>query len=116
MSIESIAVEAAKSWLELVDSERYAESWDKSAKYFQDAIAKEQWCSSLNAVRNPLGQKLSRNVQSKQYQTSLPGVPDGEYVVIQFNTSFEHKSSAVETVTSMKDVNGKWSVSGYYIN
>ncbi|NJK54603.1 MAG: DUF4019 domain-containing protein [Pleurocapsa sp. SU_5_0] len=115
MSSENIAVQAAKSWLELVDSKKYAESWDKSAKYFQATISKEQWCSSLSALRNPLGQKLSRNVQSKQYQTSLPGVPDGEYVVIQFNTSFQYKSSAVETVTPMKDVSGKWSVSGYYI-
>ncbi len=116
MSAENTAVEAAKLWLELVDSKKYAESWDRAAKYFQDAISKEQWCSSLNSVRNPLGQKLSRNVQSRQYQTSLPGLPDGEYVVIQFNSSFQHKSSAVETVTPMKDLDGKWSVSGYYIN
>ncbi|MDJ0589504.1 MAG: DUF4019 domain-containing protein [Pleurocapsa sp. MO_226.B13] len=69
----------------------------------------------MQSVRNPLGQTVSRSLKSKQYHTSLPGVPDGEYVVIQFNTSFEHKKSAVETVTPMKDPDGKWRVCGYYI-
>ena len=39
----------------------------------------------------------------------------GEYVVIQFETSFENKKAAVETVTPMMDKDGIWRVSGYYI-
>jgi len=54
-------------------------------------------------------------VISKKYMTSLPGAPDGEYVVIQYKTSFENKKDAVETVTPMKDEDGVWRVSGYYI-
>jgi hypothetical protein len=45
----------------------------------------------------------------------LFGPPDGEYVVIQFETSFENKKSAIETVTPMLDQDGKWRVSGYFI-
>ena len=69
----------------------------------------------MKSVRKPLGQNLSREVNFKKYTTSLPGAPDGEYVVIQFTTSFSHKKSAVETVTPMLDTDGKWRVSGYYI-
>lgn len=47
--------------------------------------------------------------------TQLPGAPDGEYAVIQFETSFANKKSAIETVTPMKDPDGKWRVSGYFI-
>ena len=110
------ALEAAEAWLELVDAEKYEESWNQAANYFQGAVPREQWLSSMQSGRKPLGQKLSRSLKSKQYHTSLPGVPDGEYVVIQFNTSFEHKRSAVETVTPMKEGDGTWRVSGYYIN
>jgi hypothetical protein len=46
---------------------------------------------------------------------SLPGAPDGEYVVIQFKTAFENKKFAIETVTPMLDGDGKWRVSGYFI-
>jgi hypothetical protein len=54
-------------------------------------------------------------MRTKNYKTSLPGAPDGEYVVIQFGTSFENKKTAIETVTPMLDKDGKWRVSGYYI-
>jgi hypothetical protein len=35
--------------------------------------------------------------------------------VIQFSTSFERKGAATETVTPMKDADGQWRVTGYYI-
>jgi hypothetical protein len=113
--VERAALEAATSWLNLVDQEKYGESWEEAASYFKGAVSKEQWQQSMQSVRKPLGKKLSRNLKSQQYRTSLPGAPDGEYVVIQFQTSFEHKKSAIETVTPMKERNGKWRVSGYYI-
>ena len=68
----------------------------------------------LQGVRQPLGKTVSRQLASSHYETSLPGAPDGEYVVIQFNTVFDNKQSAVETVTSVLD-DGKWKVAGYFI-
>jgi hypothetical protein len=35
--------------------------------------------------------------------------------VIQYESSFEHKASAIETVTPMLGDDGQWRVSGYYI-
>ena len=58
---------------------------------------------------------LSRKILSAKYTKTLPGAPDGEYVVIQYESSFEHKQSAVETITAMLDKDGKWRVSGYFI-
>ena len=67
------------------------------------------------AVRKPLGKLISRKVKTNVYTSSLPGAPDGDYVVIQFDTSFENKKTAVETITPMLDKDGVWRVSGYYI-
>ena len=58
---------------------------------------------------------VSRRVKTARYATSLPGAPDGQYVVIQYRTSFANKKSAIETVTPMRDSDGQWRVSGYYI-
>ena len=58
---------------------------------------------------------VSRCVDNARTVTELPGVPDGEYVVFQFNTAFEHKRAAIETVTPMRDTDGQWRVSGYFI-
>jgi len=110
-----LALSSAETWLSLVDEEKYADSWNEAAGYFKGSVKQEQWQETLKAVRKPLGQVISREVKSKSYHTSLPGAPDGEYVVIQFDTSFDNKKSAVETVTPMLDKDGKWRVSGYFI-
>ncbi len=112
---EKAAVAAAEKWLALVDAGKNAESWSEAAGYFKAAVSQEKWQQSLQSVRKPLGKTISRKLKNKTYQTSLPGAPDGEYVVIQFETSFQHKKAAVETVTPMLDKDGQWRVSGYYI-
>ena len=58
---------------------------------------------------------IYRTLKYKKYTTALPGAPDGEYVVLQFETSFQNKKFAMEKVTPMRDRDGKWRVSGYYI-
>ena len=112
---EKAAIESAQIWLELVDSEKYAESWEEAAEYFKSAISKGKWQETIQAVRKPLGKVISRKLKTQRYTTSLPGAPDGEYVVIQYKTSFENKKVAMETITPMLDKDGKWKVSGYYI-
>ncbi|HLA00971.1 MAG TPA: DUF4019 domain-containing protein [Thermodesulfovibrionales bacterium] len=114
-SKEKAVVHTAKAWLKLVDEGKYSESWDEAAQYFKNAVPREQWRNSLESFRNPLGVVLSRNLKSKKYTKTLPGAPDGEYVVIQYETSFKNKQHATETITPMRDKDGKWRVSGYYI-
>jgi hypothetical protein len=114
-SAEEAAVASSQKWLSLVDKGKYAESWDEAAGYLKNALPKQTWVESLQAYRKPLGKLFSRKLISKQYATTLPGAPDGEYVVIQYETSFEHKKSAIETITPMLDKDGKWRVSGYFI-
>jgi hypothetical protein len=109
------AVAAAGAWLELVDEGRYGESWERAAGLFKGAVAKAAWEQTLAAVRSPLGKVVSRKVASRTYTESLPGAPDGKYVVIQYRTSFENKEVAVETVTPMLDGDGRWRVSGYFV-
>jgi hypothetical protein len=112
---EKAAVASAEKWLNLVDQGKYAESWKEAATLFRNAVNQGQWQQTLQAVRKPLDKLVARKVKTKTYRTSLPGAPDGEYVVIEFESSFEKKKSAVETVTPMMDKDGKWRVSGYYI-
>jgi hypothetical protein len=106
---------AAESWLALVDKGDYAGSYDQAASLFKSAVTKADWQQKIKAARDPLGKMLSRKVKFVEYTTSLPGAPDGQYVVIQYDTSFENKKSAVETVTPMLDKDGQWRVSGYFV-
>ncbi|MFZ2656587.1 MAG: DUF4019 domain-containing protein [Victivallales bacterium] len=112
---ETKAVESAKAWLTLIDTEKYAESWDAAAAYFKNAVTKEKWQEAVSPIRKPLGKLVSREVSSKDYKTELPGAPDGEYYVLQFETSFENKKSSVETITMMLEKDGIWKAAGYFI-
>jgi hypothetical protein len=109
------AVKAAQAWLSLIDSGDYGASWQEAADIFKNAATKEQWAGMAKTVRQPLGEVISREVMTKMPTQTVPGGPDGEYVVIQFKTSFENKKNAIETVTPMLDKDGVWRVSGYYI-
>ena len=112
---EKSATASAEQWLNIVDDSNYIDSWKESSEYFKQSVTQDQWVQAVQAVRKPLGKLVSRKVMSTSYTTSLPGAPDGEYVVIQFNTSFENKKSGIETVTPKLDKDGMWRVSGYYI-
>jgi len=111
---ESAGSTAAKEWLKVVDAGNYTESWQKSDSFFQSQLSQNKWDTALEDVRTPLGKVNSRSeLGTKEYST-LPGVPEGQYLVIQFQTDFQNKKSATETLTLSKS-SGKWLPVGYFI-
>jgi hypothetical protein len=109
------ATAAAQAWLAAADAGDAAKTWQSAAKVFQDAIPQAKWGELLASARKPLGAFKSRTFSSATFMTKLPGAPDGEYVVIQYAAQFSGKPSATETITPMKEKDGTWKVSGYYI-
>ena len=109
------AMAAAQSWLATVDAGRYAQSWDDAAKAFRDAVPKAKWETMVEPVRAQTGVLVARKVRTAHYTREIPNAPAGEYVVIQYDTRFERIPHAVETVTPMKDPDGTWRVSGYFV-
>ena len=112
---EKAATDAATQWLVLVDSGQYAESWFQGASFLRGAVSKEQWKNALDTVRAPLGKVESRQLKSATLATKVPNAPSGEYVILQFETTFERAPGMIETVTPMLEKDGKWKVSGYYV-
>ncbi len=91
-SREAGAVKAAETWLLFVDAEKYPESWDTAASMFQAAVPKTQWADQIKGARAPLGKLVKRTLESRTYA-----------------------KQAIETITPMKDDDGTWKVSGYFI-
>jgi hypothetical protein len=112
---EKAATSAAQTWLAAIDQGDYAQSWQEASAFFQSAVTEDKWKSSLEMVRKPLGKLTSRKVNKTQFSTSLPGAPEGQYVVMQFDTAFANKPSATETVTFMLEKDGQWRAAGYFI-
>lgn len=111
---EAAATAAALAWLARVDRAEYAASWSEAASFFRSQISSADWVRAVTAARTPLGTVGERRLLSARHMTELPGAPDGDYVVLQFQTGFSNKARAIETVTPMLD-GTQWRVSGYYI-
>ena len=106
---------AVDVWLGLVDDGQYEKAWHSTAELFRKTVSLEQWTNLATSHRTPLGKMLSRKLTSATFSKTLPGAPDGQYVVVEYECSFEHKKTARETGTAMLDVDGLWRVSGYFV-
>ena len=71
--------------------------------------------SRRRLVTYSLGALVSRKLRSAKEYNALPGAPDGKFVMMQFDTSFAAKKTAVETVTFMLEKDGAWRSVGYFI-
>ena len=112
---EAEATAAAREWLSVVDASQYGQSWDEAAALFKQNITKSQWERAVGAVREQLGALKTRELESAEPAHKLPGVPDGDYVVIVYHSSFAAVPAATETVTPMRDADGHWRVAGYRV-
>jgi hypothetical protein len=122
---EDAAQAAAESWLALVDGGDYLGSWDQGARVLKASVKRAEWGETIGGVRSPLGKLVSRRLKSREYTEKAPTTRvvggkvytwgDGKYVVIQYETAFANKPSAVETVIPMADPDGVWRVSGYSV-
>jgi hypothetical protein len=110
------AEKSVRTWLELVDKQNYDKSWEVSANLFKAQVKKRQWAPKINALRTKVGLLQSRTKKYSKFMTELPGAPIGKYVVFQYKSSFKNLQTATETIAPMKDSDGKWRVSRYFIN
>jgi len=105
-STEMAAIAAAENFLQRVDASRYAESWDATSGFFKQQVSKQQWVKRLERLRPTFGSLISREIKDQTYAKSLPGAPDGDYLVSQFSTSFTNKKSAALTPLYPNTLNG----------
>jgi hypothetical protein len=110
------ALEAGAAWLALVDSGRYGESWDTAADTFKDAIGRVKWEVAVQEARGKIGILVRRKLRSARSAVDLPNSPPGEYVVVENQVTFDNRPLGTETVTLMKQKDGRWRVAGYFLH
>ena len=109
-----IAIGAATAWLRLVDELEYRKSWSEASALLRAEVSQADWVSHLSNMRGPLGGLKQRAVTSSEFHESLDGVPDGQYAVFAYDSSFENREYATEIVALAQEANSSWRVIGYY--
>lgn len=111
---EAKATAAAKAFLHLVDTGQYAESWQISARLLREKVTREEWVAKLTGARARSGALVKREEKSVSYSTTAQDSPDGEYILIIYDSRFQKVESIEEYVTVMLD-GDRWKVAGYFL-
>lgn len=104
---------AAQGWLLLLDRRDWGTAWDASSAMFRQTVPLGNWMDAIPKVREPFGALVERTPADTVYKTSLPGHPDGDYVSVIFVSKFEKKDEVQEVVTTVREPDGRWRVTGY---
>lgn len=103
---------AAAGWLILLDRHDWGRAWDSSSAMFRGTVPLPAWMDGIPKLRDPLGTLVERKQAQAAYSTKLQGRPDGDYVSVIFDSKFD-KKQVQEIVTTVRDSDGRWRVTGY---
>jgi hypothetical protein len=106
---------AAESWLAIIDGDDYAASWEEAARAFRSAITAEAWTAQLTPLRAQLGTVEERELAHSQAMTDPPRAAAGEYMQLQYQSTFSSAGRAIENVVLMRDGDRGWRVAGYFL-
>lgn len=113
-TVASATEKSARAWLALVDAGKWDQSWDAASTMFKSQVTAAKWASMIEPVRKPLGTLATRSLKGAKQTNTLPGAPDGDYVMMQFTTAFSAQSSTTETIVLVRE-GSDWKVAGYFI-
>ncbi len=108
-------IEAGQKWLALIDAGRAGAAWDVASAYLKSVVTRDQWVKGMRDYRKPFGKLASRRAVKFGRAHSMPGAPDGDYAIIQYEAAFANGKRATEQLTWMLEGENTWRVSGYYI-
>jgi hypothetical protein len=111
--LEKAGETAAHGWLLLLDRKDWGTAWDGASQVFRQAVPLPAWMDNIPKLREPFGAFIERKPVEVAYKKTLPGRPDGEYVTVQFASRFAKKDDVQEIVTTVRDTDGRWRVTGY---
>ena len=102
----------AAEFLALIDGGKYAESWQSSAPLVRDKVTQQEWIEKLDKARSRSGDLIQRVQKSTRSATVLKDSPEGEYIILSYESDFQRAEDVSEYVTVMRD-GDNWKVASY---
>lgn len=96
---------SARTWLTLIDNEKYADGWQQASPLLQKKTPQQEWIKTVIELRKSRGTLTARYIATANSAKSLSDFPDGDYVVLQFYSTFSEKGLALEIITLAKSNN-----------
>ena len=112
---ERRALTSAERWLVPVDAGHSANAYAMTAADFKATVTREQGRDGMRDLRKPYGRVVLRQAEKLAFATPDPRGGPGEKIVILFATKFVANKTAEEEVTLVRESDGLWRVTGYFI-
>lgn len=106
----------AIAYLELLDQSNFQDAWSEMSPLYCAMNVQTQWQQRISAIRQAYGPIKSRELRRTSYRTSFRNAPDGEYIIMQFDSAFEYKFKGIETVVLQCTPSKSCTVIDYVIN
>jgi Protein of unknown function (DUF4019) len=104
---------AAAGWLTLLDRRDWGTAWETSASMFRNAVPLANWMEGAPKARADFGALVDRAPATVAYKDRLERMPPGDYVTVIFVSKFEKRGEVQELVTTVREPDGRWRVTGY---
>ena len=113
---DKATIEAGEKWLALLDAGKFGAAWDVSSAHLKSVVTRQKWVTEIGKARKPFGKLATRKAERFARAHSLPGAPEGDYSIVEFDSTYANGKRATEQVIWMFESKSKaWRVSGYFI-
>jgi hypothetical protein len=107
---------AGDDFLKLLDTKKYAESWDVASDLLKQSVSRSEWTTRMVKTRDTLGEVASRKLKSAQADKDPKNSPPGDYLLLTYETVFASQGAPhTETLPLIKGPDGRWHAVDYFV-
>lgn len=107
------ASEIALHWLNDINQSSYENAYDILAKENKNQYPKEIWIKLMNELMLEFGKLNSRTIISKNFTSSLEGLEDGFYVLLEFKSDYQKTKNHKEFIILKQNDQTNWMILDY---
>jgi hypothetical protein len=111
---EQAAQRQALGYLGYLDQGRFADSYAYTGLLMRNQLDPQTYAAKIENMRSGVGALQGRQLIDANLVNSVPGAPEGQYIVVHYHANYLNLNDAVDTIT-LAFQKGYWRVIGYYI-
>jgi len=108
------AVAKAREFAQMIDSRKAEAAYAQASTLLRVSRDQQEWSQTINRSYALLGPVQERTLVAVRSVQTFPKLPDGEYLIVQFNAQTAHKSKAAEVIL-LHQQGSDWLVADYSI-
>jgi len=116
INIQAVAIETAENFFELIEHGELEQAFNSTTDIHKDHKVKDAWINSSLIQKKYYGSLINRAIKTVTSKNTIPDHPDGTYLTVIYETTFQNKEKAYERIDLMLVSENLWKVTEYFYN